>query len=71
MTRKHFEAIAANLADLRDAACQEFNGKNVWWAACEAMAAACNRFNHNFDCYKFLLACGWETEDARKASARI
>ncbi len=72
MTRKHFTAIAAGLAELKEAACQEDdNGRLVWWGACEAMAATCKQFNSNFDSYRFLVACGWESDDARKMSARI
>ena len=71
MTRKHFKEMAEKLAALKDAACQESHGQIVWWGACEAMAETCKKFNNNFDSYRFLVACGWENEDARKMSARI
>ena len=60
MTRKHFEAIAESLADLKDTACDgKTDGELVWWAACEAMAETCKRFNHNFSENKFMTACGY------------
>jgi len=63
MTRKHFnKAMAEKLAELKDASAQE-DGRLVWMAACVAMATACKQFNGRFDSSKFLLACGFNSED--------
>ena len=50
MSRKHFRAIAAAVAEIADAAERK--------RAAELMAAVCAGFNTRFDRGRFLAACG-------------
>jgi hypothetical protein len=54
MTRKHFEAIAAAMRDLRE---KSDNTDSVDEAS-RALAAVCAESNGRFDNSRFLRACG-------------
>ena len=49
MTRKHFEALAAEIRQIPDKVARE--------QAARAVARACRQFNPNFDMSRFLAAC--------------
>ena len=53
MTRKHFEALAAELRQVKSA-----NAWETWIGCVEATATVCARFNPTFDRARFLTACG-------------
>jgi len=50
MTRKHFVALASEIASINDDLSRR--------AAAFAVARACAKFNQNFDRARFLSACG-------------
>ena len=49
MTRKHFEALAAEIAKIEDKAARE--------QAAVAVVNACEKFNPNFDRTRFYATC--------------
>jgi hypothetical protein len=63
MTKKHFEALAAALAEQRVGFSLLPSLKNQhaqWCRDVQAVANVCARFNPNFDRARFLKACGVE-----------
>ena len=61
MTRKHFEALAAELKRVGPAYWIDATSRDtVHMAAIQAVADVCARFNPNFDRARFLAACGVE-----------
>jgi hypothetical protein len=54
MTRKHFNALAANLRHAKPANPDQFLG---WQAAVYAVCDACKAANPGFDRDRFMLAC--------------
>jgi hypothetical protein len=70
MTRKHFIALAAALADCKpdsrkdawfDNTGPEFQcAVDGWYDACWAVATTCRQFNGLFDLPRFMAACGAE-----------
>lgn len=57
MTRKHYELIAASLADSYRAAINETERKTVS-AVAYTLAANLSGTNTRFNCQRFLAACG-------------
>ena len=70
MSKKHFEAIAAALANAKphiessNSADLEFEYNNAWLHQWQrdvlAIADVCCSFNNNFNRSRFLSACGYE-----------
>lgn len=62
MTKKHFDALAAALRDVRpEVSLLNYHALprvDQWRADCEAAADFCARFNPKFNRGRFLEACG-------------
>ena len=57
MTRKHFEAIAAMLAESKPIWVGKAQSRIQWEADCNAMADVCQSFNSRFNKETFIKAC--------------
>jgi|TARA_Y100001951_G_scaffold74116_1_gene61087 hypothetical protein len=72
MTRKHFEAIAHELA-LVESGLPAANPaiRRIWHETCLGMAKVCHAANNRFDGYKFFCACGVDKDQARYLAAFV
>ena len=57
MTRKHFKAIAAALAESQPTWVRNAQSRIQWEKDCAAMADVCQKFNASFDRPRFMEAC--------------
>ena len=76
MTRKHFNAIAKAMTQLRkfDVEDRELSSENVrvvrYSSVVDALAGICAANNENFDRDRFLTACGISVEESKLKAAR-